>query len=144
VTYLLDVNILVALMDPMHSQSDIAHRWFAEIGTHSWATCPITQNGVIRIASNPRFTNIPGNPRDVAEIVRRFVAHPDHQFWPDDISLLDASLVDTSRLLTPGQITDSYLLALAIAHGGKLATLDRRLITDAAKNGALGVHLVTQ
>ena len=141
-TYLLDVNVLIALMDPTIIHHETAQNWFASVGRQSWATCPLTQNGVIRIVGNSRYPNSPGSPRGVSERLERFTKDPGHEFWPDDISLLDNRRIDTERLLNASQITDSYLLALAIAHGGKLATLDRRLVTDAVRNGAQGLHLI--
>ncbi|MDO9124550.1 MAG: VapC toxin family PIN domain ribonuclease, partial [Deltaproteobacteria bacterium] len=60
-TYLLDVNLLLALSDPMHIHHELAHRWFAEKGHQAWATCPLTENGFIRIASHPNYPNRPGD-----------------------------------------------------------------------------------
>jgi uncharacterized protein len=142
VTYLLDVNVLIALIDPVSTHHEKAQNWFASVGRQSWATCPLTQNGLIRVVGNPRYPNLPGNPTTVAELLTRFVDEPGHQFWPNDRSILDKSRIDTSRLTVPSQITDSYLLALAVAHGGQLATLDRRLIPDAVINGAQALHLI--
>ena len=78
----------------------------------------------------------------MAESLDSLLAAPGHQFWPDDISLLDREKVDLGRLATSSQVTDSYLLALAIAHGGQLATFDRRLITDAVKDGAQALYRI--
>ena len=78
----------------------------------------------------------------VVEALSDLCSLPGHEFWPDDISMLDEERIDLSRLLTSGQVTDSYLLALAIAHGGQLATLDRRLSADAVRNGSSGIHLI--
>jgi predicted nucleic acid-binding protein len=64
------------------------------------------------------------------------------RFWPDDISLLDAGRVDSSRLLDPAPVMDSYLLALALERGGKLATFDARLVTDAVINGPKALHVI--
>ena len=72
----------------------------------------------------------------------RLCALPGHIFWPDDISLLDARKLDSGRLLSSGQVTDSYLLALACAHGGRLASFDRRLVTDAVRGGSQGLYLI--
>lgn len=141
-TFLLDVNVLVALIDPAHVQHDAAHDWFAAQGKKAWATCPLTQNGVIRIVGHARYPNSPGPPAAVAQLMADFIALPGHVFWPDNISLLDPEKLDTTRLLSPAQVTDSYLLALACAHEGKLATFDRRLVTDAVLSGAKGLHLI--
>jgi uncharacterized protein len=141
-TFLLDVNVLIALLDPSHIEHDHAHDWFATIGHHSWATCPLTENGVLRIVSNPRYPNSPGLPTVVAQMIQELRALPGHTFWPDHISLLDSQRLDITRVLTIGQVTDSYLLALAVAHRGQLATFDRRLIPDAVRNGAESLHRI--
>jgi uncharacterized protein len=138
--FLLDINVLIALIDPAHVQHDRAHQWFAETGRQAWATCPLTENGVLRIVGHARYPNSAGTPAAVAELLTTLCALPGHEFWSDDISLLDAKLVESSRLLDSGQVTDSYLLALAGAHGGQLATLDRRLITDAVIHGPQALH----
>ena len=134
-TYLLDVNMLIALADPAHVQHDTAHDWFAA-HKQSWATCPLTENGLLRIVGHPRYPNSPGTPAAVADTLASLCALPGHTFWPDDISVGDANWLDTSRLLSSAQVTDSYLLALAAAHGGRLATLDRRLVASAVNGGA--------
>ncbi|NDP47702.1 MAG: PIN domain-containing protein [Sulfuriferula multivorans] len=141
-TYLLDVNVLIALIDPAHVQHDAAHDWFAKQGKKSWATCPLTENGVMRIVGHARYPNSPGTPAAVAQLMTGLCALPGHVFWPDDISLLDTKKLDASRLLSSAQVTDSYLLALAIAHDGRLATFDRRLVVDAVRGGTKGLHLI--
>ncbi|MBI3901813.1 MAG: PIN domain-containing protein [Nitrosomonadales bacterium] len=141
-SFLLDVNVLVALIDPAHVQHDAAHDWFAKQGKKSWATCPLTENGVLRIVGHARYPNSPGTPAAVAQLMSGLRALPGHVFWPDDISLLDTKKLDASRLLNSAQVTDSYLLALAITHGGKLATFDRRLVVDAVRDGIKALHLI--
>ena len=141
--FLLDVNVLIALIDPVHVHHDIAHEWFARIGAASWATCPVTENGVLRIVGQPRYSNSPGGPAIVATALAGLRKLPGHEFWPDDISLLDATKVDIEHLMTSAQVTDSYLLALAAANGGQLATFDRRLVVNAVYGGAAALHLVT-
>ncbi len=141
-TYLLDVNVLIALIDPTHVQHEPAHEWFARTGKRAWATCPLTENGLLRIVGHPRYPNSPGSPAAVAAILTRLRALPGHNFWPDDISLTDAAQIDPERLLGHGQVTDSYLLALAQAHRGKLASFDRRLVVDAVRNGAKALQLI--
>lgn len=141
-TFLLDVNVLIALIDPGHVAHDDAHDWFASTGRRSWATCPITENGVIRIVGSPRYPNSPGSPSVVAEIVGKLRRLPSHNFWPDDVSLVDADNVDPAKVLTSAQVTDTYLLALAKARGGRLATFDRKLSTEAVKGGKSTLHLI--
>ncbi len=140
--FLLDVNVLVALIDPAHIQHDLAHQWFAALGKHAWTTCPLTENGVLRIVGDTRYPNSPNTPAAVAELLSGMLALPGHLFWADDISLLNPQKLDTARLLNSGQVTDSYLLALACAHGGQLATFDRRLVTDAVRGGAQALHVI--
>ena len=141
-TYLLDVNVLIALIDPGHVQHDIAHDWFARDGLSAWATCPITENGALRIVGHASYPNSPGTPAAVAPLLRTMRSLDGHVFWSDDISLLDEGRVDTTRLLNSAQTTDSYLLALAQAHGGQLATFDRRLVVTAVHGGAGSLCLI--
>lgn len=141
-TYLLDVNVLIALIDPAHVGHDAAHRWFDHEGQASWATCPMTENGVIRIVGHPKYPNTPGSPVIVAEIMTKLRMLPGHVFWPDDISLIGARHVDATQVLTSGQVTDTYLLGLAIAHGGRLATFDRRLSVKAVTGGKAGLQVI--
>ena len=140
--YLLDVNVLVALIDPAHVQHDRAHDWFAAQGRHAWATCPLTENGVLRMVGNARYPNSPGNPAAVAELMADLRALPGHEFWPDDITLFDPQRIDGARLLDSGQVTYTYLLALALAHGGQFATFSRHLATDAVVGGQQALHLI--
>jgi toxin-antitoxin system PIN domain toxin len=141
--YLLDVNVMIALIDPAHIQHDRAHEWFAKTGSKAWATCPLTQNGVLRIVGHPRYPSSPGTPAAVAALLTGFLALPGHEFWADDLTLLDSRLVQPDRLLESAQVTDTYLLALAAAHDGRLATFDRNLVTDAVSNGSQFLHQIS-
>lgn len=140
--YLLDVNVLLALLDPLHVHHDRAHDWFAGDGARGWASCAITQNGALRIMANPRYANPVGTVGEAAEVLAGLCAHPAHRFWPDALSLLDSPRVTRTRLLSSAQVTDSYLLALAMHQGGRLASFDRRLVTEAVQGGAEALHLI--
>ena len=140
--YLLDVNVLIALVDPAHVQHEPAHEWFARVGHRSWATCAITQNGLLRIIGHPRYPNSPGNPGALLPMLRRLCAHPGHDFWPDDITILDSERIAGHHLTQPGQVTDTYLLALAVQHGGRLATFDRKLVAATVTRGAGALVLI--
>jgi toxin-antitoxin system PIN domain toxin len=142
VTFLLDVNVLIALIDPTHVGHDAAHRWFRTTGAASWATCPLTENGVIRIVGHPKYPNTVGSPAAVAPIVVGLRALPGHIFWNDDLSLVGCDLVDVEQMTTPGQVTDTYLLALAVANRGQLATFERRLSTKAVRRGRAALHII--
>lgn len=141
--FLPDVNVLIALIDPAHIHHDAAHDWFAREGRHRWATCPLTENGVIRIVSHPGYPANPGPPGAIAELLSRLCDLPGHEFWRDDISLLDTARIHHSRLLNHAQVTDSYLLALARAHDGKLATFDRRLVVAAVRDGGQNLQTLS-
>jgi hypothetical protein len=141
-TFLLDVNVLIAMIDPSHVGHDAAHRWFHSTGAASWATCPLTENGVIRIVGHPKYPNTVGSPAAAVPITLRLRALPGHVFWEDDLSLVASDLVDAEEIVTPGQVTDTYLLALAVANGGKLATFDRRLSTKAVHRGRASLHVI--
>lgn len=139
-TWLLDVNVLLALLDPVHVHHELAHAWFAAAGA-SWASCDITQNGALRIMAHPRYGNAVGSAAVAADLLSGLCRRPGHVFWPSDLSLLDSPLVDRERLLASDQVTDAYLLALAVRHGGRLATFDKRLATSAVRGGA-AAHFV--
>ena len=141
-TFLLDVNVLIALIDPAHVQHDDAHAWFSRVGKRNFATCPITENGLLRIAGHPKYPNSPGPPSSVAMLLAAFRGLPGHHFWPDSISIADNAHVDLQLLSSHSRVTDSYLLALAQAHGGRLATMDRRLAPDAVPNGTASLELI--
>ncbi|SFU22693.1 TA system VapC family ribonuclease toxin [Mesorhizobium sp. YR577] len=142
-TFLLDVNVLIALIDPGHVAHDDAHGWFKATGSAAWATCPITENGVIRIVGNPKYPNSPGSPALVAEIVSKLRALPGHNFWFDDVSLVGSDDVDAAKILTSAQVTDTYLLTLAKRRGGQLATFDRKLSVIAVRSGKSALHLIS-
>ena len=140
---LLDVNVLIALVDPKHAFSARAHEWFAA-NQAGVATCPIVQNGVARILSQPAYS--PGAPfsvRSVVQVLRDFCATVDHEFWPDSVALVSAESFDESRLMGHRQITDAYLLALAVANDGVLVTFDSAIAaTSAVVCGATPAHVL--
>ena len=140
--YLLDVNVLIALVDPNHVQHDAAHDWFGRVGRRAFATCPISENGLVRILSHPKYPSSPGAPGVVMNSLNALRAMPGHRFWPDNVSLADGHVVDPARLSSHAQLTDTYLLALAKATGGKLASMDRRLVTNAVLEGGQVLALI--
>ena len=137
---LLDVNVLVALFDPDHVHHEAAHAWFAPSRSEGWATCPLTENGVVRILSNPAYRTEPERPGALLARLRTFCASGGHVFWPDDVTLRSGRALRAGAALSHATLTDVYLLALAVAHGGRLATFYRR-IPVAAVAGAAKAHL---
>ena len=125
---LLDVNVLVALAWPNHVHHAVAQRWFARREREEWATCPLTQSGFVRVSSNPRALPTAVMPEEAILALRRIVELPRHVFWVDDVSLATSEHVDLDRLLSYRRVTDAHLLALALHRGGRLATLDRRIL----------------
>lgn len=130
---LLDVNVLIALLDENHVHHPDASTWFSGHVDEGWASCPITQNGCLRIVSHQRYPNV----LEVADALSRLkaaVATPYHRFIPDDISLLDENVIDRRHLLGQRQLTDAYLLALAVAHDARLVTLDKSIPVATVRN----------
>ena len=120
----MDINVLIALLDENHTHHGAASDWLAHNIHQGWASCPLTQNGCVRIMSQPRYPNALSVPEVMIRLLSA-VSTRHHEFIPDDISLLDDSAVDRERLLSPRQLTDVYLLALAVEHGARLVTLDK-------------------
>ncbi len=139
---LLDVNTVLALLDPQHVFHDAAHSWAASNPEARWLTCPLVQNGVLRVVGNPAYPNHLGSVTAAREVLAAFCASPRHEFVPDNISLLDADQVRDATMLTPSRVNDLYLLALAIAHDAQLATFDRKLPADAIHGGREAVQLI--
>ena len=137
---LLDVNVLIALLDADHSVHARAMTWFTRHATAGWASCPLTQNGCVRVMSHPGYPNaLP--VRVVMDRLAEASASAFHEFWADDVSLLDARVARSTRIHGPRQITDVYLLALAVRHGGQFVTFDVSVSRDAVI-GAEGTHLL--
>jgi len=134
--FLLDVNVLLALLDPQHVFHGAAHHWAEREAGARWLTCPLVQNGALRVASQPAYSERLGTAAAVREVLAAFCADPRHEFCPDDVSLLDAAHLARPELLTPSRVTDLYLLALARHHRARLATFDRRIPASAIQGGA--------
>jgi hypothetical protein len=142
VTFLLDVNVLISLFDTSHVAHEAAHIWFERTGRFHWATCPITENGLVRIIGHAKYPNRTGAPGDAVRLLAEFKQNEGHEFWSDDISIGDTRYIHQQNLLTPGQVTDTYLLALCVNKGGELATFDRRLTTIAVRNGERHLQVI--
>ena len=137
---LLDVNVLIALLDSDHISHAVAFDWFKEHAREGWASCAITQNGCIRIMSNPGYPNA----LSIQSVMKRLADACEedvHEFWTNDISLLDQSAVDPTRIHGPRQLTDIYLLALAVHHNGRFVTFDTGIPLAAVPNATIQ-HLI--
>jgi len=125
--YLLDINVLIALMDPDHAFHHRAHTWWGPKGK-AWASCPLTQNGVLRIMASTVYSK--STHFSVEGIASRLIAFTQasaHAYWPDDISILDQGRFSHASILSSKHLTDLYLLALAVEKQGCLATFDQRI-----------------
>jgi len=142
---LLDVNVLVALFDSAHLNHDEAHDWFKAARGTAWATCPITItrstiNCVVRILSHPAYPSVEATPGEVISRLQDLCSSPQHEFWPDDISLLENQAFRPTSIGSHQKITDVYLLALAVHRKGQLVTFDRSISLKAVV-GAEGRHI---
>lgn len=136
---LLDVNVLIALLDAGHVHHTAASTWLYTNVEQGWASCPLTQNGCLRLLATDRY------PRrqpvaSIAARLREATQTPYHEFWSDEISVLDAERFEQSRWLSSRQVTDAYLLALAVHRNGTFVTLDRN-VDRALVRGAEPRHL---
>jgi toxin-antitoxin system PIN domain toxin len=137
---LLDVNVLIALLDAAHVHHRQARAWLEDNIAQGWASCPITQNGCIRILSQPAY---PGAqpPAVIATRLAEAVETRWQEFWADDLSLVESGALDWQHIFSSRQLTDAYLLALAVRRGGRVVTLDRA-VSLAVVPGAAADHLV--
>jgi toxin-antitoxin system PIN domain toxin len=135
--WLLDVNALIALFDPVHVHNKAMSAWFEANSEQGWATCPITENGFIRIVSQPRYATGPYHVSDlIAALATQQRISPAHHFWTDALSLTDDSLFDSTKIAGSKQVTDAYLLGLAAKHNARLVSFDRNLPWQAIRNGS--------
>ena len=124
--WLFDINVLIAIIDPAHVFHESIHRWLQIHVGETWATCPLTENGFVRILAQPAYRSGPFTAVEAIDALARMKAVPDrkHVFWSDTISICDGSVVRANRIAGPKQITDVYLAALALRNKGRLVTFD--------------------
>ena len=130
---LLDVNVLIALLDTAHVHHRLATTWLTRELKLGWASCPITQLGCVRIMSQPAY---PAALRagDIAARLGEACAHPAHEFWPDSVDLMGGTSVNWTHVLGHRQVTDTYLLALAVKNQGRMVSFDRRISPTAVEH----------
>ena len=120
---LLDINVLIALLDCDHAHHRRARSWLQRESASGWASSPLTENGCIRIMSQSKYPS-PVPTGEVIKRLRNAASTSYHEFWSDDLSILDQTLIDNARIHGPKQVTDVYLLALAVKHAGRFVTFD--------------------
>lgn len=139
--WLLDANLLVAMTHDHHVHHGDAMAWFMSVPKRRWATCSLTQLAFVRLSCNPRISGSATTaPADVVEALAKLAAHPQHEYWPDSPSPLELSVFVHPAFVGHRQVTDLYLLSIAVARGEKLATLDRGIESFATAAG-LGAHV---
>ncbi|MGV1004316.1 MAG: TA system VapC family ribonuclease toxin [Candidatus Nanopelagicales bacterium] len=136
---LLDVNVLLALLDSDHVDHERAGEWLDAEFESGWASCAITENGFVRVLSQPRYPS-PIPAAQAIALLDEARSGGDHSYWPCDVSTLDQATIDRERIYGHRQVTDAYLLALAVAHGGRFVTFDRS-VPMSAVTGAKAEHL---
>jgi toxin-antitoxin system PIN domain toxin len=137
---LLDVNVLIALSDPSHVFNDAVHRWFALHRSDGWATCALTENAFVRITSNPAYPGGRTTVGDATERLRDSCSDKRHSFWSESLSIREPARFQWHHVQGHRQLTDVYLLALAVSNGGRLATFDATISVRAVV-GAGARHL---
>ncbi len=133
---LLDVNVLVALFDPAHLHHEAAHAWFARNRGGRWATCPFTENALVRVLSNPSYPGRRTTVADAAWRLRTFCSDRLHVFWPDSVSVSESGRFRWNHVQGHRQLTDVYLLALSVSKQGRLATFDSTISLKAIEGAA--------
>lgn len=132
--HLLDVNVLIARADAAHMHHGAVASWMKRHGSSGWATCPLTENGMLRILGQPSYPGGPGSPEGALISFRSILSIPGHRFFADDFSLPDG--IPSLKGVTSSQLMDLYLLALAVRHGARFLTLDRRIDPTLVPGGA--------
>lgn len=139
--HLLDINVLIALCDPAHPHRPAARRFLTSgLTRDGWATCPLVENGFLRIFGARQYPGGPGSPQAARPVLARLLATGGHQFWPEDLSLTD--LRTFPGLPVSEDLTDLYLLALAVKHGARFATFDAGLDASLIPGGPAAYCLI--
>jgi toxin-antitoxin system PIN domain toxin len=138
--YLLDSNVLIALLDAEHGHHAAAKRFFSSVQFHGWATCPLTENAALRIMGRYGASHGPDSPAAARVLLHTLLNRPSHQFWPDDVSLSDSLMFPS----LPGSkhLTDLYLLGLAVKHGGRFATFDKKIDASLIPGGPAAYYVI--
>ena len=142
-TYLLDANVLISLCDEMHAHHERTNHWFERHGATSWATCPLTENAFVRITSRTSYPRSTGSVTDQLQVLRELCSLSGHRFWPDDISLLKEEMWSATGHLNPDDLTDLYLLALAVKNKGTLVSLDKTIPVHRIRGGSQALQIIT-
>jgi hypothetical protein len=122
---LLDVNVLIALLEPGHDFFQKAQEWFRSSGKDNWGVCPLTEIGFVRITTNPSFYPGPRTHEQATSILAELTNHPGYRYWPLTESWTALTAPFAARISGHRQVTDAYLLGMAIKEDGVLVTFDK-------------------
>jgi hypothetical protein len=124
---LLDLNVLIALTEPEHVHRLRAERWFLSTGKNGFGVCPVTEVGFIRITTNPAMQAGRITLERAIATLQALRAHPGYHYWPitEAESWVAVTACFAARISGYQQITDAYLLGMAIKEDGVLVTFDR-------------------
>jgi hypothetical protein len=142
VAFLLDINVLIARTDPRHEHHERVVRWESDHADEPFVTCPLTENGFVRIYGHPGYPGGPGSPAEAMVELQHLRSLPRHRFVQDSLSLADRRLFSTLQRISPGQLTDVYLLGLAAVNGILFATTDERVLVKRVRGGREAFHLI--
>lgn len=123
--YLLDVNVLVALLDEDHVHHEAVLKWFSTPGLQ-WALCAFAEAGLLRHMARPKFGDMSLN--DASAMLKRLAQEPGYHYQPITADWDTLTSTFAKRLHGYHQVTDAFLLGLAIREGLVLATLDRGIL----------------
>ncbi len=141
--HLLDINVLIALCDPAHPHAAAARKFFsASLTRHGWATCPLVENGFLRVFGSHKYPGGPGSPEAARHLLTGIMATPGHQFWPDDLTFTASNIFP--NLPTSDSLTDVYLLSLAVKHQARFATFDAGIAASNVLGGQAAFYLIPQ
>ena len=138
--WLFDANLLIALTHAAHVHHTDAHRWFAARPKRRWASCALTQLAFLRLTSNSKVVVETISPAEALDALATMTAQPQHEYWSESPEPRHLPTLHSPALIGHRQITDAYLLGLAVHKRQRLATLDRGLLSFAAAQG-LAAHV---
>jgi toxin-antitoxin system PIN domain toxin len=140
--YLLDVNVLIALADCGHEFHRAARKWRDDHVHLGWATCPLTENALLRILAQRGYVRSLGSPEQVLPMLRALRFGKGHEFWSDEVTFADATLFPSLGGVSPTQLTDIYLVGLAVRRGARFATFDNRVPAGVIAGGDAAIEII--
>jgi uncharacterized protein len=139
---LLDLNVLIALTEQAHSHHQIARRWFTATGRQAWGICPLTEAGFIRVTTNPAYRPVPRSMGQAIAILQTLKGYPEYWYLEMSKSWVDLTAPFATRIYGHQQVTDAFLLGLAIEANAVLVTFDRAIASMAGGEFATNVRVL--